>query len=394
MPRSIPALIRPPLLVWAREKAGLRREEAAQRLGIRADRLRAWEAGEERPSIAQLRKVGELYKRPLAVFFLPEPPRDFDPQREFRRLPGVTPQNESADLRQALRLALFRREVARDLYERLAEPIPDVQAAAHPDEDAEAAGHRIRNALGVAWQTQIDWPSAHAALNAWRSAVELLGVLVLQTGDVDLSEMRGTGIPRGPLPVILLNNADAPHGRIFTLVHEFAHIVLAKGGHRTSTMEGSRFPEDQRLERVSNAFAAAALMPRAEFLSEADRHPAALEGDDTALRRFASRIKISPEAILRRLVSLHRIPAAVYREKRRIWQEHPWYSPPRAEGGPPIEIRVISSAGRPFVSLVLEAYHRNAVSSSDVSDYLGVQLKYVDKLARELGARPAARARA
>ncbi len=89
MSRSIPALVRPALLAWAREKAGLHPEEAAARLHIQADRLREWERGEEQPSIAQLRKLGELYKRPLVLFFLPEPPRDFGPQREFRRLPGV-----------------------------------------------------------------------------------------------------------------------------------------------------------------------------------------------------------------------------------------------------------------------------------------------------------------
>ena len=86
MSRSIPALVRPALLVWAREKAGWRPEEAAAKLRTQVERLREWERGAERPSIAQLRKLGELYKRPLAVFFLPEPPRDFDPQREFRRL--------------------------------------------------------------------------------------------------------------------------------------------------------------------------------------------------------------------------------------------------------------------------------------------------------------------
>jgi transcriptional regulator with XRE-family HTH domain len=104
--------VRPALLLWAREKAGLQPEEAAAKLRIDADRLREWERGEERPSIAQLRKLGELYNRPLAVFFLPEPPRDFDPQREFRRLPGVTPQNESPELRQLLRVAIFRLEAA------------------------------------------------------------------------------------------------------------------------------------------------------------------------------------------------------------------------------------------------------------------------------------------
>src|SRR5437867_1797606 len=124
MARSIQALIQPSLLVWARESAGMRLDLAAERGGIDLETLQAWEGGRERPTIAQLRKLGEIYKRPLAVFFLPEPPEGFDAQREFRRLPGLSPRSESPQLRLALRMALFRREVAREIYERLAEAIP------------------------------------------------------------------------------------------------------------------------------------------------------------------------------------------------------------------------------------------------------------------------------
>lgn len=38
------------------------------------------------PTIAQLRKAAEVYKRSLAVFFLSEPPEGFDTLRDFRRL--------------------------------------------------------------------------------------------------------------------------------------------------------------------------------------------------------------------------------------------------------------------------------------------------------------------
>src|SRR5262249_1385864 len=163
---------------------------------------------------------------------------------------------------------LFRREAARDLFEQLDEEIPRFDAKAEPSEDAELVGKRIREILGVTWETQLGWPSAHAALNAWRSAIERLGILVFQSSDMSVEEMRGISIPHGPLPVILLNSADAPHGRIFTLVHEFAHILLTNAGHETSSLEGQRKPEDQKLERISNRFAAAALMPRQEFLAE------------------------------------------------------------------------------------------------------------------------------
>lgn len=387
MPRSIPALVKPTLLIWARDRAGFHLEEAAVKAGIETEQLRQWEQGEDRPSIPQLRKLGEVYKRPLAVFFLPEPPQGFDPQSEFRRLPGVSPQSESPALRLALRMALFRREAARELYELLNEPIPECQAVAHPHEDEQVVGQRIRELLGITWQAQLNWPAQpphYSALNAWKTAVERQGVLVFQTGDIELREMRGTSIPHGPLPVILLNNDDAPLGRVFTILHEFVHILLTNGGHRTSTMEGRRLPEDQLLERVSNRFAAAALMPRREFLAEASNYPGAFVGDDEGLKRFASRIKVSPEAILRRLLSLHKVPASVYRQKRRAWQQRSWYAPQQTTGGPSIQVRRVAEIGRPFVALVLEGYQRNAVSSADVADYLGVQLKYVDRIAGEL----------
>jgi Zn-dependent peptidase ImmA (M78 family)/transcriptional regulator with XRE-family HTH domain len=384
MSRSIPALVTPALLIWARERAGLRLQEAASRLDFEVEKLQEWEQGKDRPSVAELRKLGELYKRPLAVFFLSEPPQGFDPQREFRRLPGVTPQTESPELRLALRTALFRREAARELYATLGELIPDCQVVAQPDEDEEVVGQRIREPLGVSWETQLAWTGAYAALNAWRAAIERQGVLVFQTGEVELAEMRGTSIPHGPLPVILLNSTDAPHGRVFTLLHEFAHILLTTAGYQTSSMEGQRLPEDQVLERISNRFAAAALMPRRQFLAEASNHPEALAGDEEGLKRFANRIKVSPEAILRRLVALQKVPASLYRQKRRAWQQRSWFAFAQGSGGPPIEVRVVSSVGRPFAALVLEGYQRNAVSSADVVDYLGVQLKHLSKIAGHL----------
>jgi Zn-dependent peptidase ImmA (M78 family) len=389
MARRIPALVKPALLVWARERSGLSVETAAAKMQLEMAVLRDWESGAERPSIPQVRKLGEIYKRPLAIFFLPEPPKDFDAQREFRRLPGVTPQNESSEMRMALRTALFRREAARELYGRMGEPIPAFEAKADPKEDVEVVGKRIREILGITWERQLAWATPHAALNGWRAAIEKLGILVFQSSDMSVSEMRGISIPHGPLPVILLNSADAPHGRIFTLLHELAHIILTNGGHETSALEGKRRPEDQRLERASNRFAAAALMPRQEFIAEVLRQPGAAEGDEDALRRLAfRRIKASPEAILRRLVELHQAQPGIYRMKRRGWQQKSWYSPPQGEGGPPYEVRVIASAGRPFVSLVLDGYKRSVVSSSDVSDYLGMQLKYLDRVARQLAPGP------
>jgi transcriptional regulator with XRE-family HTH domain len=80
----VEALANPALLVWARESASLSEEAIAKKIGVKADRIRAWEAGQERPSVAQLRNFAAATKRPLAVFYLSQPPLTFDALHDFR----------------------------------------------------------------------------------------------------------------------------------------------------------------------------------------------------------------------------------------------------------------------------------------------------------------------
>ncbi|MBK6495911.1 MAG: helix-turn-helix transcriptional regulator [Gemmatimonadetes bacterium] len=63
--------------------------DAARRLRIDLDQLAEWEAGEVHPTVAQLRKAAEVYRRPLAVFFLPTAPKKFEAMRDFRRVAGT-----------------------------------------------------------------------------------------------------------------------------------------------------------------------------------------------------------------------------------------------------------------------------------------------------------------
>jgi transcriptional regulator with XRE-family HTH domain len=83
MGKTVEAIVEPALLVWARERAGLQIEAAAKKAQIQVARLVSWEKGETRPTIAQVRRLGTVYKRPLAVFYLPRPPKGFDSLRDF-----------------------------------------------------------------------------------------------------------------------------------------------------------------------------------------------------------------------------------------------------------------------------------------------------------------------
>ncbi len=69
---TIQAEVNPTLLVWAREESGYPAETVAKRLGVKLDRLEAWERGERKPTVRQTQELAKYYHRPFGVFFLPQ----------------------------------------------------------------------------------------------------------------------------------------------------------------------------------------------------------------------------------------------------------------------------------------------------------------------------------
>lgn len=384
MPRSIPALVKPELLQWARKSAHLSIQQAAKTSKFEFETLEEWENGEGGPSIAQLRRLGRAYKRPISVFFLAEPPKGFSPQREFRRLPGEVPGKESPELILAIRNASHHRAAALELLEVLGEEVTVIAEDLHPNFDSEVGGTVIRESLGIAWEDQLRWPSPYNALSVWKGAIESRSILIFQTGSVSIEEMRGTCIPDQPLPIIVLNSKDAPHGRIFSLIHEYVHILFHNSGHQTTRMEGNVSPEFQPLEVAANAFAAAALLPKDEFLFEAQKYPGAFEGDDDHLRLLAQKVKVSPEAVLRRLVSLDQVNKSTYKTKRDKWGSQVWYVKKSPGGAIPQSVKVLARDGKYFSRMVLDAYDRRLISTSTASDYLGTKPRHFSKIREEL----------
>jgi hypothetical protein len=115
-------------------------------LKIEEAQLAAWEdpTKEEKPSIPQLRKLAALFRRPLAVFYMAEPPRKFAVMRDLRRLPGTGPRHYSPALQLELRTANERRELALELAADLEQVIQRFTLAATQREEPERVGERTK----------------------------------------------------------------------------------------------------------------------------------------------------------------------------------------------------------------------------------------------------------
>lgn len=391
MPKTPPAQVEPALLVWARETIGFTAEEAAKKLGITLERLAEWESGETAPTIAKLRAMADVYKRPLAVFFLSEPPKDFQALSDFRRLPESEIGKLSPPLRLAIRRARFQQEAAVELREMTEEPMRDAPGLEVGTQNPESFGNAARELLGVPLTTQRNWGDEGTALNAWIEALEDLDVLVLHAQRVAVSEMRGFSISAAKAPVIVLNGADWPRARIFTLLHEFAHILLNDAGvcdlhdRRPDQATGD-------IEVFCNRAAAAILLPGESFDADARGIgvPSSGRWEDNDLWALAQRYSVSQEVVLRRLFSLDLTTWDFLREKqqeyRKVYEEQRSREG-ESTGGPSYYVMRIRDLGRSYIRTALEAYHRDEINASELAGYIEVKLNNLPKLEEALARR-------
>ncbi len=144
------AKVKPALIAWARQSARVSLDDAAKRAKIDRTILAGWEAGSGAPTIGQLRKLAAIYKRPIVVFYLPDPPKDFDALRDYRRLPGDEEFPESPELVGEIRWARETREVALEACAVTGTEIPSFGLSASFERSfPDVVAREARTVLGV-----------------------------------------------------------------------------------------------------------------------------------------------------------------------------------------------------------------------------------------------------
>lgn len=382
MATSLAVPINPDLLVWARETAGYSVEAAAGKLGIKPEKLGQIENRELPPSFALLKKAADVYKRPLAVFFLPHSPERDLVIQDFRLQPGVAQRPYAPRLIAEIRKARLHRQDAIELAADLEQPLPSFEQSASVEDSPSDVAARIRRLLGITLETQFSLRRPEEALKVWKAAIEALGVLIFETSRIPLEEMRGVSLPDEKLPIIILNGGDAPAARCFTLFHEFAHLFLRQAGVCDLANSDENTP-DARIETFCNAVAGNSLVPSEALISVLPRN-GIQDWTMDELSEFARHFSVSRYVILRRLLSLkrtsqnhyHNVSAQLDTEQRQMRLR----AKDESAGGPPPSVMVVRNLGRPFVRLVLDAYARERIGLATVSDYLGVKIKHLRRI--------------
>lgn len=296
------AHINPSMLRWARGRVGFDLHAAAKAAHVTPEQLARWEMGDGLPTFRQAQNVAHALHAPFGFFFLQKPPEEAPLLPDLRTVGGASVEKPSVNLIETIQHTLQRQAWYTDhQQEQGATPLPFVgkfKLIAHP----RTVAADIRQVLGVdVEQGQRQWDVYQRDLI---QAAEKSGILVMRSGIVgnntrrklDVSEFRGFAISHPTAPVVFINAADAPAARLFTLLHELAHIWLGSSGISNAT------PGNTRQEEVAcNAIAG-------EFLAPADTfHTAWAKASPelpVRLAELARRFHVSQLVVMRRALDL------------------------------------------------------------------------------------------
>jgi Zn-dependent peptidase ImmA (M78 family)/transcriptional regulator with XRE-family HTH domain len=371
---SPPAHLEPSVLRWARESFGLSVEEAAARLKTKPERLERAERGEGTLTMRQAEKAAQVYERPLAALFAPEPPQEEPQDAQFRRLPGAPEPPWPSEMIGLVRRVRQRQEATVELLELLDDhPV-------WPGVFSELSGVRIgsaaratRNRLGIGLEEQASWRdySGYTPLRHWVDAVEELGVLVVQDGTLPVDLMRGFASLHPQVPAIVVNTRDDPRARAFTLIHELGHLLR---GEQTSSTS---------LERWLEQFAGDVLMPR-----DALKNALASHRLSDGLRRFdviALQFGVTPRAAV---VRSARESLITQDEADEILDRLSQRGPRTKGGGGNYYWTQLARLSPAYTRLVFSALETQAVTYAGASSLLGgVKVGNFEKLRNHLDRR-------
>lgn len=377
---------------WARESAKITEEIAASKVAVPIEKFKEWENGNDYPTIRQAQKLAKAYRRPFALFFLPDVPNDFQPLQDFRKAGSKELSTSSIFIiREIQQKQAWIRDVNEESNENKVSFIGKYSIKDNP----KIVAQDILNELNI---NPLNYSSNNPILE-WIDKAESNGVFISRSSFIhprlklDSNEIQGFAIADSYAPFVFINSDDWNAPQLFTLVHELAHLWISETGI-SNDIEPSikNINEYNPIELFCNEVAANALIP-IEFIENLDD-----KAFDHAKEVFknAKSIGVSSFALLVRALNLNIISFSVYNnlkhqadieyneflkreENKKLKQKQK-----EKQGGPDYFLLLLNRNSRLFTQTVLDAFHGGAIEPSLASNLLNVQVNKFPKLEAQM----------
>lgn len=395
--------INPAILRWAREDAGLSPEEAAERARLKplkrtqdgqerspADRLLAWEKGEDAPSLRQLEGVAKAYQRPLITFFLTAPPIKQTILADFRTTSG-----RGGRIHDTPEFAALKRRIEA-LHEELKEIAAEEQypelgfiGSVSVETPIPVIVEMIRKGLRFDYAEQEQLSNKEKLINMLRKKAHDAGVFVLFEGNlgsyhtsIHPEEFRGLAFVDKRAPLIVINPNDAKAAQIFTFLHEVTHLCLGTSGvsNINALSASTRYEHALTSEKICDMVAAEFLVPEVAVKREiGEEKNNSLE----QINNLAVRFNVSRAVIARRLFDMSLIKEVEYWGLIRAFKvdwENSKLRQKNAEGGPSRNILDKHRLGDKLIHTIIGAAVDGKMALQDAARLLHIPVSRFDKV--------------
>ncbi len=393
MSSTLPIKISSSVLVWARTSIGYSIDEIAHKMNVKPERINAWEKGTASPTYTQLENLAyKVFKRPLAVFFRTEPPKEAPIEKDFRNLTSSEIINLSTEMRLVLRKAKRLQNLVRELNKDNETDLAYKKFKVSIKDDPVSAANRFREFLGLTIEEQKKWKPDNS-FDHFKEYIEKIGIYVFQF-QMPFEEARAFSLT-DDFPIVVLNTDDAKNGRIFSLFHEVCHILFNIGGVFKDKESKNLKGDYAAIEDFCNRFTASFLVPEDLFKKDIDFENQSLhEWSEKDLEKLSKLYSVSKEVVLRKLVDLKLASKSFYFSKKKGWdkelrnrkelilqkQKQKMLEEGRTGGGIPQDLKTVIEKGKPYISKVLEGYEKGHLTYGDISEYLEIKLDHLPKI--------------
>ncbi|MBF2760631.1 MAG: ImmA/IrrE family metallo-endopeptidase [Ectothiorhodospiraceae bacterium AqS1] len=395
--------VNPKILVWARETAGLTREEAAKRLAIKSarerspvERMEDLECAKEEPTRAMLSKMSRIYHRPLVIFYLSDIPRRGNYGEDFRTLPTKPDPKAQGLIDAAVRNMHARQGILRSALEDIEEdePLPFIgsekEFRSGSRRDIERVAESIRQTIAFDREHFRSRRNAKEGFAYLRKRAEDAGIFVILIADLgswhsalDVELFRGFVIADPVAPLVVINANDSASAQSFTLVHELAHLWIGSSGISGGSMEGH-----EGIERFCNEVASEFLVSQSEIDGLRITAETPFEEVKERIDEFAKQRKISRTMVALRLYRGDSIELKTYRgladEFKKLFLESKERDKSgEKKGGPSYYVLTKQRLGSSLIDLVDRMMGEKSLSVTKAAILLGVNALRVKRLIDE-----------
>jgi len=377
MVQSLKVDVNPIVFKWLRKSSGWPREDVSNRLRTSVDVIKAIEQGERRPTLRQLKELSKAYKIPLATFLLSEPLDEPPLPKDYRMLPAkkdVFDKKTIYAIRRARNLQEIGGELLINMNNSVAPKIKHVNLSKKPTD----LGLFYRNNFNLNVEKQRKFKTSYAFFNYLRETFEKRNILVFQFS-MPVEDARGFVLTDQNPNVIVVNSKDSIEARIFTLLHEFGHILL---GETVIDLPFLSFNKKNKVEYWCNQFASSFLLPKtyAETLFSSEK---SLTNERT-LNRLSRKYKVSKSMLLYAMYKQDFINKNEFERKLDNYKPSKKDQKKKKEtkqsGGISQDRRCLREMGNKFVSIVANNYDKNLITYTDALNFLSVKSRNFDKV--------------